>query len=121
MKAGVLYRGVAERVTPTLSSRRRRTVSYSFIMYVLMLNVFAEPATPSNQPLTKKQRQNAAKRAAQKDAKVDAEKERLAALQKHKRDLEKTRMAEQASGTGKGKVSGGMKASVDDNGKLVWE
>ncbi|KAF8918874.1 hypothetical protein CPB85DRAFT_1430032 [Mucidula mucida] len=80
-----------------------------------------KPATPSNQPLTKKQRQNAAKRAAQKDAKVDAEKERLAALQKHKRDLEKTRMAEQASGTGKGKVSGGMKASVDDNGKLVWE
>jgi len=58
--------------------------------------------------LSKKQRQNAAKRDAQKAAKADAETERLALLAKHKRELERTRMAEQAKGgSGSGKLSGG--------------
>lgn len=58
-------------------------------------------STPSSsfhapETLTKKQRQNAAKREAQKTQKEDAEAERQAALAKHKRDLERARMAEQA-------------------------
>jgi hypothetical protein len=71
--------------------------------------------------LTKRQRQNASKREAQKAAKADAEAERLATLSKHNKELEKAKMAEQFSGKGKGKTSGGMSASVDDNGKLVWD
>jgi hypothetical protein len=46
-------------------------------------------------------------------------------LAKHKRELERAKMVEQfASGGGGGKggkTSGGMNASVDVNGKLVWE
>jgi hypothetical protein len=48
----------------------------------------------------------------------------LTTLAKHKRELERAKMVEQfASGGGAkgGKTSGGMKASVDANGKLVWE
>jgi hypothetical protein len=73
---------------------------------------------------TKRQRQNAAKREAQKAAKVSAEADRLATLAKHKRELERAKMVEQFAGGGGGKgakTSGGMKASVDTNGKLVWE
>lgn len=47
---------------------------------------------------SKRQRQNAAKRDAQKAAKASAEAERLATLAKHKRELEKAKMAEQFSG-----------------------
>lgn len=68
--------------------------------------------------MTKKQRQNAAKREAAKAAKQDGEAERLAALARHKRELEKLRVAEQLGGK---KTSGGMTASVDANGKLVWD
>ncbi|KAF8624206.1 hypothetical protein AX17_007194 [Amanita inopinata Kibby_2008] len=72
--------------------------------------------------LTKRQRQNAKKREAAKSAKADTEGQRLATLAKHKQQLEKTKMIEQLAGKGGGKsASGGMKASVDDNGKLVWE
>ncbi|TFK24052.1 hypothetical protein FA15DRAFT_619886 [Coprinopsis marcescibilis] len=70
---------------------------------------------------TKKQRQNAQKKEAQKATKVAAEEERLAALARHKRDLERLRIAEQASKPAGKTVSGGMKASVNENGKLVWE
>ena len=66
--------------------------------------------------MTKKQRQNAAKREAQKTAKAEAEAQRLATLAKHKRDLEKTKIAEQYSGK-----SGGSSASVDSKGHLVWD
>jgi hypothetical protein len=49
----------------------------------------------------------------------------MATLAKHKRELERAKMVEQfASGGGGGKggkKSGGMNASVDVNGKLVWE
>ncbi|KAF7982495.1 hypothetical protein HWV62_28082 [Athelia sp. TMB] len=86
------------------------------------------PSAASSQTLTagdsKRARQNAAKRDAAKAAKAAAEAERLATLARHKRELERTKMAEQyntGSGKGRGKVSGGMKAAVDSNGKLVWE
>ena len=72
--------------------------------------------------MTKRQRQNASKRDAQKAAKAEAEAERLATLAKHKREIENARMAEQFKGKGSGKTpSGGMKAVVDERGKLVWE
>ncbi|KAG6813342.1 hypothetical protein H0H92_011890 [Tricholoma furcatifolium] len=45
--------------------------------------------------LTKRQRQNAQKREAQKAAKAQVEEERLATLAKHQRELEKERMKEQ--------------------------
>lgn len=72
--------------------------------------------------VTKRQRQNAAKRDALKSAKLDAERERLAALAKHKRELERTKIDEQYAKGGSRKVtSGGMQAGVDEKGKLVWE
>ncbi|TFK32138.1 hypothetical protein BDQ12DRAFT_692938 [Crucibulum laeve] len=73
--------------------------------------------------LTKRQRQNANKREEQKAAKAAAEAERLALLAKHKRELERTKIAEQyaSKGGGKSAASGGMKATVDERGKLVWE
>ncbi|RDB30504.1 hypothetical protein Hypma_007068 [Hypsizygus marmoreus] len=72
--------------------------------------------------LTKRQRQNASKREAQKAAKAEAEGQRLTTLTKHKRALERERMLEQLSKSGGGKTpSGGMKAAVDERGKLVWE
>jgi hypothetical protein len=83
------------------------------------------PSKPQTQPqkapetLTKRQRQNAQRREAQKAAKSEAEAERLATLAKHKRELEKAKMTEQFSS--KGKTGGGMNASVDDKGRLVWD
>ncbi|KIM88394.1 hypothetical protein PILCRDRAFT_814293 [Piloderma croceum F 1598] len=82
------------------------------------------PSSSTSSEQTKRQRQNAAKREAQKAAKASAEADRLATLAKHKRELERTKMLEQfaSGGGGKGgKTSGGMKASVDGNGKLVWD
>ncbi|GAB1518518.1 hypothetical protein RhiTH_001578 [Rhizoctonia solani] len=73
--------------------------------------------------LTKKQRQNAAKRDATKAAKADAEEDRVAKLQAHKRALERERIAEAYAkpASGKGKASGGMIASVNEKGSLVWD
>ena len=72
--------------------------------------------------MTKRQRQNAQKRENQKAAKTEAESQRLAALANHKRELERTRILEQYGGKSGGKSSsGGMKAIVDEHGKLVWE
>ncbi|ELU44253.1 hypothetical protein AG1IA_01722 [Rhizoctonia solani AG-1 IA] len=73
--------------------------------------------------LTKKQRQNAAKRDATKAAKADAEEDRVAKLQAHKRALERERIAEAYAkpASGKGKASGGMTASVNEKGSLVWD
>lgn len=80
-----------------------------------------EPASQkASEALTKKQRQHAAKREAEKAAKAEAEAARLATLAQHKRELERTRMAEQAKSASKQK-SGGMSAYVDENGKLVWQ
>lgn len=66
--------------------------------------------------MTKKQRQNAAKREAQKAAKAEAEAQRQATLSKHKRELEKAKISEQYS-----KKGGGSSASVNDKGQLVWD
>lgn len=66
---------------------------------------------------SKKQRQNAAKRDAQKAAKATSEVDRLATLARHKRELEKVRIAEQYKQTGKKPTSS---ASVD-SGHLVWD
>ena len=69
----------------------------------------------SGSEMTKKQRQNAAKREAQKAAKAEAEAQRVATLSKHKRELEKAKIAEQYS-----KKGGGSSASID-KGHLVWD
>lgn len=71
--------------------------------------------------LTKKQRQNANKRETQKAEKQAAEAQRLATLAKHTRELERSKMVEQYSKGGVKTTSGGMKASIDEHGKLVWE
>ncbi|CCM00732.1 uncharacterized protein FIBRA_02772 [Fibroporia radiculosa] len=82
----------------------------------------SKPAPTLSVPetVTKKQRQNAAKRDAQKAARADADAEREARLAKHKRELERARIAEQYGKTSKA-MSGGMTAYVDENGKLVWK
>ncbi|KAG9123161.1 hypothetical protein FRC07_000161 [Ceratobasidium sp. 392] len=78
---------------------------------------------PSTENLSKKQRQNAAKRDAAKAAKAESEAERQARLAAHKRQLERERIAEQYAkpAAGKGKASGGMTASVNEKGSLVWD
>ncbi|KAG6895314.1 hypothetical protein C0992_001984 [Termitomyces sp. T32_za158] len=85
----------------------------------------SSPAQPTQkkapETLTKRQRQNAARREAQKTLKEEAEQERRATLARHQRELENERMKEQIRGKGGKKVSGGMKAVVSDTGKLVWE
>ncbi|KAG9318956.1 hypothetical protein JVU11DRAFT_1071 [Chiua virens] len=71
--------------------------------------------------MTKKQRQNARKRELAKAAKAEAEAARLQGLAKHKHELERLRIIEQSQQGGGKRPSGGMQASVDDRGKLVWE
>lgn len=76
----------------------------------------------ASETMTKRQRQNAQRRENEKTAKAEAESQRLAVLAKHNRELEKAKILEQYSGKSGGKSSsGGMRASVDDRGKLVWE
>ncbi|KAH9921698.1 uncharacterized protein BXZ73DRAFT_104319 [Epithele typhae] len=77
-------------------------------------------AQTASESVTKKQRQRAAKKDAEKSAKADAEAQRLATLAKHKRELEQARMAEQSKSS-RNTASGGMSASVDENGKLIWQ
>jgi len=81
--------------------------------------------SPSQTPtapeaMTKKQRQNAAKREAQKTAKAESEAERQARLARHKRELEQAKIAEQYSKSSKS-IGGGMNPYVDEKGKLVFE
>ncbi|KAF8812886.1 hypothetical protein BYT27DRAFT_7182243 [Phlegmacium glaucopus] len=79
-------------------------------------------AQRATETMTKRKRQNAQKRESEKAAKAEAEVQRLAVLAKHKRELESIRALEQYSSKSGGKLSGGgMKASVDERGKLVWE
>lgn len=84
------------------------------------LGASATSATSSSTQLTKKQMQNKKRREAEKAANAEAEKERLAKLAAHKRQLEIERMKEQQK-KGNSKESGGMKATIDAGGKLVWE
>ncbi|KZP01771.1 hypothetical protein CALVIDRAFT_532530 [Calocera viscosa TUFC12733] len=105
-----------------VKSRNRRSAAQSAFA---SFSSSSAPVRPAKAPetLTKKQRQNARKREADKSAKGDQEAERLAALARHKRELEEERMRELAKGAGAGRkpVSGGMRASVNDKGALVWE
>ncbi|THH03277.1 hypothetical protein EW145_g6383, partial [Phellinidium pouzarii] len=66
---------------------------------------------------TKRQRQNAKRHEAAKTDKQAQELGRLARLAQHKREVERARIAEQYSGSKE--ASGGMIASVADNGKLA--
>jgi len=91
-------------------------------------SAFANTEAPNSQAekassgsLSKKQRQNAKKRDAAKATKADSEVQRVTALAKHKQQLERSRMMDQVPKTVGKAPSGGMKAAVDDNGKLVWE
>lgn len=72
---------------------------------------------------TKKQKQNQARREAEKVAKEEGEKQRLALLASHRREMEKAIIEEQSKKTKKKQpvVSGGMKATVDAQGHMVWE
>ena len=105
-------------------SRSRNSASHALIPIPFIDVRLIESDRPSqtdSQPqsgseMTKKQRQNAAKREAQKAAKVEAEAQRQATLSKHKRELEKAKIAEQYS-----KKGAGSSASVNDKGHLVWE
>ena len=72
---------------------------------------------PENQ--TKRQRQNAAKHAADKAAKEEVEADRLARLAQHKRTLEKEKIASLYSKSNKA-IGGGSNPYVDDKGKLVF-
>jgi len=82
----------------------------------------ASRAASAPETMTKRQRQNAANRAMQKAAKADAERERVATLAKHKRELEQAKIEAQFGKGGSKKFpSGGMQAGVDAKGKLVWE
>ncbi|PVG02021.1 hypothetical protein CPB86DRAFT_726602, partial [Serendipita vermifera] len=74
--------------------------------------------TTSAGPLTKKQRQNAARRESDKLAKAAAEEERRARLERHNKQLERARIDEQYRGNG---PSGGMRATVTPSGSLAWE
>ncbi|KAF5361868.1 hypothetical protein D9756_002847 [Leucocoprinus leucothites] len=80
-----------------------------------------QPLVAPPSAMTKKQRQNAKKREAQKAASAAAEAERVVTLAKHKRELERIRIMEQSRSSKKGKASGGMSSVVDNRGKLVWE
>lgn len=85
----------------------------------------AHKATKAPESLTKKQRQNKQRHEDAKAARDAGEAERLAALDRHKRQLENEKInAQFTAGEGKGrkgKESGGMVASVDEKGRLVWE
>lgn len=90
-------------------------------------NSFAVPSSSSIEPLTKKQRQNQAKKQKEKEAKEATKAEQELRLRQHQRALEATRINEYYDkGPGKkGKsakeTSGGMRATVNDAGQLVWE
>ncbi|KIP01249.1 hypothetical protein PHLGIDRAFT_27046 [Phlebiopsis gigantea 11061_1 CR5-6] len=77
------------------------------------------PTRTTPETLTKKQRQNQKRKELEKSEKAAARVEQEAALARHKRELEKVRMQEQFA-KGK-KASGGMKASVDAKGHMVFE
>jgi len=79
----------------------------------------AAPAAP--EPMTKKQRQNARKRELAKATKAESEAARLQGLARHQGELERLRIMEQSRQGGGKQPSGGMQATVDEHGKLVWE
>jgi hypothetical protein len=95
------------------------------------INMAVEVSRPSSTPsqlvqqvpqaLTKKQRHNAKKHQMLKDAKAEAETERLAKLAERRRALEREKIIDQSRRGGGKQTSGGMQATVDSRGKLVWD
>lgn len=88
----------------------------------------SRPSTTPSQPVqqvpeapTKKQRQNARRNKMLKDAKADAEVERQAKLAERRRALEREQIINQSRHGGGKQTSGGMQATVDSRGKLVWD
>ncbi|KAH7910190.1 hypothetical protein BJ138DRAFT_1065661 [Hygrophoropsis aurantiaca] len=72
--------------------------------------------------LTKRQRQNANKRAAEKAAKAESDTIQQARLAQHRRELERAKIMEQVSRKGGRKTpGGGMQASVDSQGHMVFD
>ncbi|KAH7929057.1 hypothetical protein BV22DRAFT_1029876 [Leucogyrophana mollusca] len=72
--------------------------------------------------LTKRQRQNANKRAAEKAAKAETDALQQARFSQHKRELERAKILEQVSKKGGRKTpGGGMQASVDTQGHMVFD
>ncbi|KAF8832524.1 hypothetical protein F5879DRAFT_943572 [Lentinula edodes] len=97
--------------------RPKNKVSTSFEQTVPTSRTATAPET-----MNKRQRQNAARREAEKSAKADSERERIAALARHQRELDSARMeAQYGKSGGKKTTSGGMKAVIDEKGKLVWD
>ncbi|KAJ3927669.1 MAG: hypothetical protein NXY57DRAFT_596814 [Lentinula lateritia] len=97
--------------------RPKNKVSTSFEQSAPTSKTATAPET-----MNKRQRQNAARREAEKSAKADAERERIAALARHQRELDSARMeAQYGKSGGKKATSGGMKAVIDEKGKLVWD
>ncbi|KAI0796091.1 hypothetical protein C8Q75DRAFT_863110 [Abortiporus biennis] len=78
-------------------------------------------STQASEAVAKKQRQNAARNAAKKAARDEAEADRIRRLNQHMKDLERERMKEQLQAQGKKTVSGGMAASINEKGHLVWD
>lgn len=80
-----------------------------------------QPRAPET--LTKKQRQRAAKREEEKATKVALESQRQERLAQHKRGLESARIAElyNRKGPSPRSVSGDMIASVNSDGKMIWD
>lgn len=78
-------------------------------------------AQQAPEALTKKQRQNAKRNQMLKEAKADAEIERQAKLAERRRALEREEIINQSRRGGGKQTSGGMQATVDSRGKLVWD
>ncbi|KAG1767545.1 hypothetical protein EDD22DRAFT_1006042 [Suillus occidentalis] len=79
------------------------------------------PAQQAQEAPTKKQRQNAKRNQILKEAKADAEAERQAKLAERRRALEREEIINQSRRGGGKQTSGGMQATVDSRGKLVWD
>jgi hypothetical protein len=113
-----------------LSRARVARVIYSYFLtfdYEIDQSA-AEVSRPSTTPpqqapeaLTKKQRQNAKRNQMLKEAKADAEAERQAKLAERRRALEREQIINQSRRGGGKQTSGGMQATVDSRGKLVWD
>ncbi|GAW09346.1 protein [Lentinula edodes] len=96
--------------------RPKNKVSTSFEQTVPTSRTATAPET-----MNKRQRQNAARREAEKSAKADSERERIAALARHQRELDSARMeAQYGKSGGKKTTSGGMKAVIDEKGKILF-
>lgn len=103
------------------SKKKTRAATLGLASSTDSLSRSGSGAQDASEPVTKKQRQNAEKREAAKAEKDAAERERVERLAKHKKELEKSRIAEQFDSSGKKGLSGGMQATVEEGGKLVWE